>query len=161
MENKRFYRSNTSTYIGGVCGGIADYFNIDPVLVRIIFILFFLYGGAGVLIYLILWIVTPKAPIDYSKFYNTSGAGGNPVSDDNKTNPVDFESVKDNAKSGSKRNGALIGGIILVATGTLFLLDNIIKTFSFHDFWPVILVILGVAVIFSSVNNNKKNNNEL
>jgi len=62
METKKIYRSNTNKTIGGVCGGIADFFNIDPVLVRVIFVLFGLFG-AGIIVYLILWIMIPQAPL--------------------------------------------------------------------------------------------------
>lgn len=60
MEPKRLLRSNTNRVIGGVCGGIGDYFTIDPVLVRIIFVITALFG-AGFVIYLVLWIMMPEA----------------------------------------------------------------------------------------------------
>ena len=48
---------------GGVCGGMAEYFGIDPTLVRLAFVAAALLGGPGLLIYVILWIVTPENPI--------------------------------------------------------------------------------------------------
>jgi phage shock protein PspC (stress-responsive transcriptional regulator) len=61
MEDpKRLYRSEKDKMIGGVCGGIAEYFTLDPTLVRIGYILFSLTVFTGVLAYLILWIVVPK-----------------------------------------------------------------------------------------------------
>lgn len=159
MENKRLYRSNSSTYLGGVCGGLADYFNIDPVLVRIIFVLIFIYGGAGLLIYLILWIVIPKAPLDFSKFYNAPSSGGSPQPEQPANEPdSSFQDLVNAEKTDRKKNGALIGGIVLVSIGTLFLFDNLIDVFNFSDFWPVVLVIAGVAIIMSSLNFNKKKN---
>ncbi len=60
---RRLYRSRTEKMIAGVCGGIAEYFNIDPTIVRLIWVLITLLGGAGVLLYIILWIVMPlQAP---------------------------------------------------------------------------------------------------
>jgi phage shock protein PspC (stress-responsive transcriptional regulator) len=58
---KRMYRDPENSMIGGVCSGMAAYWNIDPTLVRIIFILLVVFGMAGLLIYLILWIVLPEA----------------------------------------------------------------------------------------------------
>jgi phage shock protein C len=58
----RLQRSRTERIIGGVCGGLAEYFNVDPVLVRIIFVVITLMGGAGALLYVILWAVVPLAP---------------------------------------------------------------------------------------------------
>jgi phage shock protein C len=55
-------RSRSDRIIGGVCGGLAVYFNMDPVLVRVILVVITLMGGAGLLLYLILWAVLPLAP---------------------------------------------------------------------------------------------------
>lgn len=59
MENKRLHRSQQESMIGGVCGGLAEYFNLDPTIMRLIFILMALMGGHGLLVYLILWLVMP------------------------------------------------------------------------------------------------------
>jgi phage shock protein C len=57
---KRLYRSQTDKKIAGVCGGIAEYFDIDPTLVRVIFVILLLPGGLpGLLPYLVLWVVIP------------------------------------------------------------------------------------------------------
>jgi phage shock protein PspC (stress-responsive transcriptional regulator) len=58
---KRLFRSRTDRVIGGVCGGIARYFNVDPVLIRLICVLL-LFSGAGVLAYIIAWIIVPLEP---------------------------------------------------------------------------------------------------
>jgi len=55
----RLYRSVTDKAIAGVCGGLAHYFNIDPALVRLAFVVFALAGGASVLLYIVLWIAVP------------------------------------------------------------------------------------------------------
>jgi phage shock protein C len=60
MEEKKLRRSNDKM-IAGVCAGLAEYFNVDAVLVRIIFVLLLLAGGPGFIIYIILWIVMPEA----------------------------------------------------------------------------------------------------
>ncbi len=59
---KRFYLSTTDKKIGGVCGGLAEYFNIDSLLVRIGFIVLFFGLGTGLLAYILLWILAPKSP---------------------------------------------------------------------------------------------------
>ncbi len=61
-ERKKLYRSVDERIVGGVCGGIAEYFKIDPVLVRIIFILLFFGAGTGLLAYIIAWIIVPEEP---------------------------------------------------------------------------------------------------
>jgi phage shock protein C len=59
---KRLMRSRSEKIIGGVCGGIAEYFDVDPVLVRVVLVVVALMGGTGVLLYLILWAVLPLTP---------------------------------------------------------------------------------------------------
>ena len=59
---KRLYRSKNDKMIAGVCGGLAEYFSIDPVIVRLIFVALLLGAGSGFLAYLVLWIAVPEAP---------------------------------------------------------------------------------------------------
>ncbi len=60
MAQKRFYLSSTDKKIGGVCGGLAEYFEIDPLLVRIAFLILTFCIGGGLLFYLVLWLLAPK-----------------------------------------------------------------------------------------------------
>lgn len=62
MSEKKLYRSETDKKIAGVCGGIAEYFKIDSTIVRLLLVLFCLMGGAGVLAYIIAWLVMPEQP---------------------------------------------------------------------------------------------------
>jgi phage shock protein PspC (stress-responsive transcriptional regulator) len=62
MASKRLYRSRTDKKIAGVCGGLAEYFEIDPVIPRLIWVILLLGAGIGLLAYLICWIVIPKQP---------------------------------------------------------------------------------------------------
>lgn len=59
---KRLYRSRTSRQLGGVCGGLGEYFNIDPTLVRLAFAVLMLWGGAGLPLYILMWVIIPEAP---------------------------------------------------------------------------------------------------
>ena len=58
---KRIYRSRKNRVIAGVCGGIGEYFNVDPVVIRILWVLFSLAYGSGLLVYLIAWLIIPKS----------------------------------------------------------------------------------------------------
>ncbi len=62
---KKLYKSNQNKVIAGVCGGIAEYFNIDPTIIRLAWVLFCLVGGSGVLGYIICALVIPSEPMDY------------------------------------------------------------------------------------------------
>jgi phage shock protein C len=59
---KRLYRSRSRRLVGGVCGGIAEYFGWDPMLVRLVFVASLLLPGPQVLLYLVAWIVIPYEP---------------------------------------------------------------------------------------------------
>jgi phage shock protein PspC (stress-responsive transcriptional regulator) len=59
---KRLYRSRDEKIIGGVCGGLGEYLNVDPTIIRIALVLITLFGGAGIIAYLVLWVVVPLAP---------------------------------------------------------------------------------------------------
>ncbi|MFH2027928.1 MAG: PspC domain-containing protein [Nanoarchaeota archaeon] len=57
---KKLYRSKQERILGGVCGGISEYLNVDPTLIRLLWILFAFMGGSGVLAYIIAWIIIPE-----------------------------------------------------------------------------------------------------
>ena len=59
---KRLYRSRHDKVLGGVCAGIADYLHVDPVLVRLLWVIFALIMGTGIIAYIIAWIVIPEEP---------------------------------------------------------------------------------------------------
>ncbi|MCI6338641.1 PspC domain-containing protein [Prevotella sp. P2-180] len=58
--NKKFYLSETDKKIGGVCGGLAEYFGIDSLILRLIFVALIIGWGTGLLLYILLWILAPK-----------------------------------------------------------------------------------------------------
>ncbi|MGE5141405.1 MAG: PspC domain-containing protein [Rudaea sp.] len=60
---RRLYRSRGERIIGGVCGGLAAYFDVDPTVIRLVFLLAALLGGHGILVYLALWIIMPPEPL--------------------------------------------------------------------------------------------------
>lgn len=62
MNGKKLYRNTENKILAGVCSGIADYFDIDPTLVRLGWVLFSLLGGSGLLAYIIAAIIIPDAP---------------------------------------------------------------------------------------------------
>jgi phage shock protein C len=61
-DRKRLYRSRNERMLAGVCGGIGEYFDIDPTVIRILFVLFALVIGGGILLYIILLIIMPLEP---------------------------------------------------------------------------------------------------
>jgi phage shock protein C len=159
MEPKKFYRSRTDKVFAGVCGGLAEYFNMDAVLVRLIFLVLVIAAGGGFLAYIILWIITPEKPIDYSQFQNPStmenkqSSYEEPKGSDqtSKNDPFRYPPRK------HKDRGSLIGGLVLITLGTLFLADEFIPHVSFSDLWPIILVVIGIGLLINSFSGRKNN----
>lgn len=81
---RRLYRNPNDKMLGGVCSGIANYFDIDPVIVRLIMVVLFLGAGIGLLAYIIAWIVIPLARTPEEMAYMTGGE------------PMNFHSIKKN-----------------------------------------------------------------
>ena len=63
METKRLFRSRRDRILGGVCGGLGNYLNVDPVLVRVVWAILFFAAGVGFLAYILAWIIIPEEVI--------------------------------------------------------------------------------------------------
>jgi len=64
QKPKRLYRIKNGRIIAGVCAGLAEYFNIDPTWVRVLFVIFLIAFGTTLIVYLLLWIIVPIKPED-------------------------------------------------------------------------------------------------
>ncbi len=154
--NKRLYRSSTNKRIAGVCGGIAEYFSIDPVIIRVILVVVIVSGGAGILIYIILWIVLPYDYEIGAKPYFTTPPPNNEQqsSADRETNSSFTRNMspiqKEENKSKTLQN---IAGAILVGLGIIILTDNLADAGFAKFIAPILLIAGGVAIFLLS---NKK-----
>ena len=61
-STRKLYRSRKSRKVAGVCGGLGEYLNTDPTVIRVLFIVLAVLGGAGGLIYLAMWLIVPEEP---------------------------------------------------------------------------------------------------
>jgi phage shock protein C len=59
---RKLYRSKPNRKLAGVCGGLAQYFNVDATLIRVLFVLLAVLGGSGLVLYVAMWIIVPKEP---------------------------------------------------------------------------------------------------
>lgn len=141
-ETKRLYRSKTNRMVAGVCGGLGDYFNLDPVLFRILFVALAIAGGSGILIYIILIFVVPE-----------EGGNGN-VTVEGVVQEVreSVQKTAEEAKSNpnwldSRRN--LLAALI-IAVGVVALLNQFgpFHWLSWDRFWPLVIIAVGVLLIF-------------
>lgn len=144
--------------IAGVCGGIAEYFDIDSTLVRLLTVLVVLIGGAGVVAYFIAWIVIPKNPEQVSdevfeereNIKEKIKKGAKDVIEEVKEH---FESEEPSHKS--EKNRRILGGIIVIAVGLIFLLNSIFPWVGWGRLWPVILIAVGITIMIQAFK--KKN----
>jgi phage shock protein C len=60
-ESRKLYRSRNQRMVAGVCGGLADYFDIDATVIRVLFLILAVFGGSGLVVYLVMWIIVPDA----------------------------------------------------------------------------------------------------
>lgn len=145
---KKLYRSTSDKMIGGVAGGLADYFSIDPTLVRVLFVVATLFHGGGIIAYIILWIVIPQKPYQIPGM--NSGINSQQETGDANNS---FSRNADGSVSMSNHKsetGSIWIGIVLILLGGLFLLDNFIPRFDFGDYWPIILIGLGIGLILKA-----------
>ncbi len=150
-NSKRLYRSRTHKVFGGVAGGLADYFNVDVILTRLLFVIVFFAGGGGVIIYIILWIITPQEPL----IPPYTNSGSSPGESDN-ADISDAEIVKTDESQNNNRT--FIAGIALILIGFLFLINSLIPQLVIIKFWPLILVVVGVMLL---VNETKSKNEKI
>jgi phage shock protein PspC (stress-responsive transcriptional regulator) len=138
---KKIYRSETNRILAGVAGGLGEYFAIDPTLIRLIFALLMIFGGGGILVYIILWILIPSE--------NNSEKNSEETIKDN------TEEFKNRAKSfANEFKGMSVEnhpknwfGFVVIILGILFLFDNL-GFLQFHLFWPILLIAFGFFLLF-------------
>ncbi|GAB4290128.1 MAG: PspC domain-containing protein [Ignavibacteriaceae bacterium] len=149
--SKKLYRSRKDKMIAGIAGGLAEYFDIDSSLVRVIFVVTLFMGGGGLLAYIILWIVIPEEPLIFempSPDEQKTGSDENqPAGSPDIQNPQkNFADTHREQKE--KRN--TFAGLLLIFLGMLFLAENFIPHFDFGDFWPLILIAIGAGLLINA-----------
>ncbi len=128
--NKRLLKSNTDKVFAGVCGGLANYFNIDVTIIRLLWLGAIFIGGVGFWLYLIAAIIIPREPFDGNVVY------------EQRTQEYD------------SRYSGLIMGFFLVIVGVLLILNrfynfNFVRVL-FRLGWPSLLIVIGLIVMVSS-----------
>ncbi len=152
-NSKRLYRSRTHKVFGGVAGGLADYFNVDVILMRLLFVIVFFAGGGGVIIYVILWIITPLEPfITPPPNQGGDASGGNADA----AGITDAEIVKTGEPD---NNRTFIAGIALILIGFLFLINSLIPQLVIIKFWPLVLVVVGIMLLVNETRKKEENSN--
>ena len=132
--NKRLERNPMNKVIGGVCSGLAEFFGLDIALVRIAFVIAFLFASFGFWLYIILWIVLPE------RSQQTTTNSQQPIA---------------NSQQSESKVKAIFAGAFVILIGLLFLVNNFIPINWMWKLWPLILVAIGVVMI---VTTSKRRN---
>ena len=166
---RRLTRNRRDAVLGGVAAGFGDYFTIDPVLVRLAFVLLALANGIGLLLYVICWAIIPAADAivaDGGPAPATAGDTDPLTPDTTVADEVRAASARVGAaarqvtseirQAGDAGRGRMVFGLILIAGGSILLLDRFSWMFRWpywlriETLWPLILVAIGVALVLRS-----------
>jgi len=145
-KSRRLYRDPENSVIGGVCGGLSAYFSVDPVIFRLLFVVFFFAGGASILVYAIFWIVLPRAETAAQKL-EMRGEKVN-VSNLEKKIREEYDNVKDNVKSSYSRakSSDTYQKSERAASDFFVVLGKILLVFV-----KVILIIIGTSFVLAGI----------
>ncbi|MDQ2086292.1 PspC domain-containing protein [Herbivorax sp. ANBcel31] len=141
---KKITRSRKNKVIEGVCGGIAEYFDIDPTIVRLGFVISMFFGGTGIIAYIVAVIVIPMEDKYVPENFYNEKEEFKTVYDEEKDFSTTMEDSEDEFESGTDRNKKFIG-LGLIVLGGLFLLREIIPL---RLGFPALLIIIGSLIIF-------------
>ncbi len=162
----RLYRSRDDRMITGVAGGVAEHLDADPSIIRIVWaILMVLTGGLALLVYVVMAIVVPERPA--GMVAPTAGGApegaapaGGPVADgswlapDGSTVPMAASTSRRTRRQrdpADRARAGLVGGLVLIGLGGLFLAREFLPTFDFDLWWPSLLIGLGVLLVVVAV----------
>lgn len=159
---RRLYRSQRERIIGGVAGGLGEYFGIDPVWVRLAFVLLTFASGFGLVAYLVLWVIVPRE--------SSQAAAREAVKENIEDIKQDLKQAETGLREALGRRGegqtpvagkgavaekpgrsAYLVGLLLIILGVVLLISNLATFwwFNWGRFWPILLILAGVVVLLA------------
>ncbi len=150
MSNPKLYRSETDRMIAGVCGGLAKFFSVDATLVRLVFLLLLFLGGSGFLLYFILWIIVPQESHTTGTPQEVVEANAQDMAQTARNFGQSVGGSSGEVAQSAARNGPLIFAVLLIFLGVWFLVQNLLHI-DLGQFWPVILIISGLALLIPAM----------
>lgn len=141
MENVRLYRSTTDKMVGGVCGGMGAFLGIDPVFIRLLFVVLLFGSDFGFILYLLLWIIIPEEGKAYGFKEDSLGDRVKSMGDD-----IQQAVTQPHPQAG------LILGIGLIVIGGFLFLDKLnlawLRWVDLDILWPLLLIVGGIVLLF-------------
>ena len=155
----KLYRSNTDKVIGGVCGGLGEYLHIDPLILRILFVLLAMVNGVGLAAYVILWILVPVSQATYTSQEEMVRHNVQEIGQRARELGQEARQALDRGQSGAKMSGnqMLVIGVVLAAIGLLILLSNfhLLWWFNLGKLWPLILIAIGGVILLNNLKGRR------
>lgn len=157
--SKKLYRSKNDRMIAGVCGGLAEYFDVDSSLIRLAVLFIFLFQGIGLFAYIIAWLVMSEEP-DQNRYrmpddYYLENKDEKNKKDDSESDSTsesernnenrDYQKYKEESSSNNKRRKLF--AVLLIIIGSIFLLDIWIPALYWEKYWPLILIFGGFLLL--------------
>lgn len=150
---QRLYRSEDDKVISGLCGGVGEFFDLDPTIIRIVFVILTIWGGVGVILYIIGVLVVPVRP-------------SNLAEGEKKTKNTDFtdkineiaQDLKEkvNNKNRKMLRGEVIIGSAIILFGLLLFIENFLPHYGLDLFWPIMLILFGFYVLSGTFKKGNK-----
>lgn len=130
---KKLYRSKENKMVAGVCGGLGEYFNTDPVWIRLAAVLLALMDGVGIIVYIIAWIIIPVNP-------KQKGA---------KTTEAEkaVEKAQKALKSKNEEDKSYLFGMFIIGLGAILLIRNVFDWIDDGIIWALALIALGFYLL--------------
>jgi phage shock protein PspC (stress-responsive transcriptional regulator) len=149
VPRDRLYRSRTDRVLAGVAGGMAEWLDQDPSIVRLVWAVLVVFGGAGLILYIIAAFVIPEEPLEAEGPMPVGGVSG--------TSSMDPGADPRAARRGAHRarygpsSGGIVIGLILILAGGWFLLRDVFPWIDDSVLGPVILVAAGILLIAAAL----------
>ncbi len=148
-KSARLYRSKKDRILFGVCGGLAKYFDFDPILVRLLFVIATLMDGIGILAYLLILVFVPREPGELAEI-DRKGKIKEMVGDIGEKAQDIAEEIKKEGKRISRRE---LFGLILVIVGCLVLFRTFfpyeMQWIKWGLIWPTVIIVVGFSLVFT------------
>jgi len=176
--SKKLYRSRDDRMIAGVCGGLADYFNVDSSLIRLGVLFIFLFQGIGLIAYIIAWLVMSEEPVkneyrmsddyyleeqrqqekaDHQQRHNSENERTEKKDDESKSRKKSekeyYQQYQDQSSDSSTNNRRKLFAVIMILVGSIFLIDIWIPALYWEKYWPLILIAAGVLMLKGDNND--------
>jgi phage shock protein PspC (stress-responsive transcriptional regulator) len=159
-------RRGRDRWLGGVCSGLAGYFNVDPLFIRIAFVAAAFLQGFGILLYVVLWVLMPPpdgpaaAMTDFRAHFRAMSEDVRHLARGFSSGPSSPASPDAPSAGGTPpppppgphpygRRGGIVIGVVLIVLGAWFLLQNLgwLEWWRWDVFWPALFILLGVALL--------------